>query len=161
MRTRKRMSLARAKAVTALRLFRWVLFNFLVGNGDAHLKNLSFRYGSDGVALLPHYDLLSTVIYEKVGTHMYAELSQALGDAKRFGDVRREHMAFAAEALGLTAAIAEREIDRMIATAQKAAPDLIEQVEGAPFYPGKAGELRMLRQIQRLCLAEFSEQLKK
>lgn len=155
------VELSRAKAVTALRLFRWVLFNFLVGNGDAHLKNLSFRYGRDGVVLLPHYDLLSTVIYEKVGTHMHAELSQALGDAKRFGDVRRAHMIGAAQALGLTAPIAEREIDRMIATAQKAAPDLIEQVEGAPFYPGKAGELRMLRQIKNLCLAEFSEQLKK
>lgn len=155
------VELSRAKASTALRLFRWVLFNFLVGNGDAHLKNLSFRYGSDGVVLLPHYDLLSTVIYEKVGTHMYAELSQALGDAKRFGDVRREHMVFAAEALGLTAAIAEREIDRMIATAERAALSFIAEVEDLLFYPGKAGELRMLRQILHLCLEEFGAQLKK
>lgn len=155
------VELSRAKAVTAFRLFRWVLFNFLVGNGDAHLKNLSFRYGPAGVALLPHYDLLSTAIYEKVGTHMYGDLSQALGDAKRFDDVRRAHMIGAAKALGLTATIAEREIDRMIAAAQKAAPEFIEQVEGAPFYPGKAGELRMLRQIQHLCLAEFSAQLQK
>lgn len=154
------VELSRAKAVTALRLFRWVLFNFLVGNGDAHLKNLSFRYGRDGVVLLPHYDLLSTAIYERVGTHMHAELSQALGDAKRFGEVRREHMVFAAEALGLTAPIAEREIDRMTVTAERAALAFIDEIEDLPVYPGKAGELRTLRQILHLCIEEFGAQLK-
>lgn len=153
------IDLSRAKAATAIKLFRWLLFNYLVGNGDAQLKNLSFRYGVEGVVLLPHYDLLSTAIYEKPGEHVQGELSQPLGDAKCFGDVRRAHIVAAAEALELTRAIAVREIDRMCATIIQSAADFITEVEELPVYPGKAGELRMLRQIQHLCIEEFAAQL--
>ncbi len=36
----------------------------LVGNTDAHLKNLSFLVSHDGIGLAPFYDLLSTAVYE-------------------------------------------------------------------------------------------------
>lgn len=49
-----------------LHLLRWSLFNFLIGNADAHAKNLSFLYHAKGVRLAPFYDLLSTAVYERV-----------------------------------------------------------------------------------------------
>ncbi len=45
-------------------LLRWFLFNFLIGNADAHGKNLSFLYDQGAVRLAPFYDLLSTAAYE-------------------------------------------------------------------------------------------------
>ncbi|WP_099036018.1 HipA domain-containing protein, partial [Lacimicrobium alkaliphilum] len=74
-------NLCRTRAQATIKLYRWVLFNFFVGNNDAHLKNLSFTYARGGIALLPHYDLLSTVIYEPIHKHIDAELSQPLGNA--------------------------------------------------------------------------------
>lgn len=45
-------------------LLGWALFNFLIGNADAHGKNLSFLYDHNTVRLAPFYDLLSTAAYE-------------------------------------------------------------------------------------------------
>lgn len=54
----------RSPAVARTRLFGWLVFNMLIGNGDAHLKNLSFVVSHEGVQLAPFYDLLSVAIYE-------------------------------------------------------------------------------------------------
>jgi len=45
-------------------LLQWVFFNYLIGNMDAHAKNLSFLYHSRQIRLAPFYDLLCTNIYE-------------------------------------------------------------------------------------------------
>lgn len=44
-------------------LLQWTIFNYLIGNADAHGKNLSFIFSERGPELAPFYDLLSTVIY--------------------------------------------------------------------------------------------------
>lgn len=49
-----------------LNLLKWALFNFLIGNADAHAKNLSILYAGGTVRLAPFYDLLSTAVYERV-----------------------------------------------------------------------------------------------
>ncbi|WP_305044944.1 type II toxin-antitoxin system HipA family toxin [Geoalkalibacter sp.] len=49
----------------AAALLRWALFNFLIGNADAHGKNLAFLYADGDVRLAPFYDLLSTAVYER------------------------------------------------------------------------------------------------
>jgi len=46
-----------------LRLVRWVGFNYLIGNEDAHAKNLAMLYTPQGLVLSPHYDLVSTEVY--------------------------------------------------------------------------------------------------
>jgi serine/threonine-protein kinase HipA len=47
-------------------LLNWSLFNFIVGNADAHGKNLSFLYAEGNVRLAPFYDIISTAVYERV-----------------------------------------------------------------------------------------------
>ena len=49
-------------AVERLKLFRLILFCFLVGNEDMHLKNFSIIYRDNVIALSPAYDLLNTTI---------------------------------------------------------------------------------------------------
>lgn len=45
-----------------IKLFRLVIFNFLTGNEDAHVKNFSLITRDDKVELSPAYDLVNTTI---------------------------------------------------------------------------------------------------
>jgi serine/threonine-protein kinase HipA len=68
-----------------VRFIRWVGFNYLVGNEDAHAKNLALLYLPDGLRLAPHYDLLSTEVYHG----LERELAMKLGGAWNIGNVQR------------------------------------------------------------------------
>jgi serine/threonine-protein kinase HipA len=49
-------------AIEKIKLFKLVLFNFLTGNEDAHLKNFSLLSKNNIIELSPCYDLLNTTI---------------------------------------------------------------------------------------------------
>ena len=49
-------------AVEKGKLFQIVLFNFLIGNEDAHLKNFSLITQNDKIELSPAYDLVNSTI---------------------------------------------------------------------------------------------------
>lgn len=57
-------------------LLKWVAFNILVGNADAHAKNISMLWGAEGVRLAPFYDMLSTAVY---GNHHDTEFAMSIG----------------------------------------------------------------------------------
>lgn len=151
--------LCRSKGLTALRLFRWIVFNFLIGNSDAHLKNLSFLVQRDRIELLPHYDLLSTIIYAPTGESHNEPLSQALQDAERFGQVTRHHFIELAEQFNLNAKIAGKEMDHLARALNQAMDSEYLRLEQSDDYPGKAGELRMLRQIKYVALQQHTAQI--
>lgn len=44
-------------------LLNWVLFNLLVGNADAHAKNIALIFTGSGPKLAPFYDILCTAVY--------------------------------------------------------------------------------------------------
>ena len=50
-------------AADRLRMIDWVIFNVLIGNADAHGKNLSLLITPEGIRLAPFYDLISTSVY--------------------------------------------------------------------------------------------------
>ncbi|MEX2126324.1 MAG: HipA domain-containing protein [Woeseia sp.] len=62
--------------IRQLSLVRWALFQYLIGNADAHGKNVSFFCRPDGLALAPFYDLVSVVQYNSPDH----ELAMAYGD---------------------------------------------------------------------------------
>lgn len=47
-------------------LLDWVVFNYLIGNADAHGKNISLLLLPQGPRLAPFYDLMSTAIYPEL-----------------------------------------------------------------------------------------------
>ncbi len=65
-----------AKAIKDL--LNWTLFQLLVGNSDAHAKNISFFVGRKGIDVAPSYDLLAIDIY---GDEFDRDLAMAIGDA--------------------------------------------------------------------------------
>lgn len=52
--------------------FKMAVFNYLIGNCDAHAKNFSFLYprGLSSAELAPFYDIVSSVIYDKFDTNL-------------------------------------------------------------------------------------------
>lgn len=64
--------------------YKYIVFNCLIGNGDAHLKNFALQYNSDlsNIRLTPPYDITHTQIYETVNN----ELALKLGKSKAFPD---------------------------------------------------------------------------
>ncbi len=59
-------------------LLKWQLFNVIVGNSDAHIKNLSFLYEHNQTRLAPFYDLVSTRAIE----HLDSTLALYVGNQK-------------------------------------------------------------------------------
>jgi serine/threonine-protein kinase HipA len=46
------------------------VFNFLIGNADAHAKNISLIHGEQGTHLAPLYDIVCTAAYPQLDTHL-------------------------------------------------------------------------------------------
>lgn len=153
------VGLCRRKALTRQRLFHWAVFNALIGNGDAHLKNLSFLVDEAGVELAPHYDLVSTASYAAPGAWGADELSLPMGGARRFGELRRaDVLDFGAE-LGLPAAVAGRLLDELMQEVFDAATREAEVLNSDAAVVRDAGELRQLRVIVHGVLRDMHQQL--
>ena len=60
-----------------LKLWDMLIFNYLIGNTDAHIKNFSLLYSPNmkSIRLAPAYDLLSTIIYKSSTRDMAFSLS--------------------------------------------------------------------------------------
>jgi serine/threonine-protein kinase HipA len=64
-----------------------LIYNFLIGNGDAHGKNFSLRYGEDGsVRLAPFYDLVCTQVYEGLSDDMSMKIGKNYQFSRVNGD---------------------------------------------------------------------------
>ncbi|WP_439554915.1 HipA domain-containing protein [Dyadobacter sp.] len=64
-------------------LFRLVVFNYIVGNGDAHLKNFSLiQHESGEYRLTPAYDLMSTKLHTPYETDIALELYEGCLDTE-------------------------------------------------------------------------------
>ena len=64
-----------------LQFQRWVMFNFLIGNADAHAKNVSVLINDKGYQLAPFYDLLCVKAYGDNGMALF------IGDEETFDAV--------------------------------------------------------------------------
>ncbi len=117
---------SRATTVPAIDLARlldgWAL-SFLVGNHDAHAKNVSLLYTSGETAVAPIYDVLSTVIYWKV-EEMDRKMAMHVGGEYRPAYVRTRHL----DAMIAEAGMSPRLARRRLATLATRAPGAAEAV---------------------------------
>jgi len=92
------------------RLFEVVIFNFAIGNGDAHRKNFSLLTSQDGtIALSPAYDLVSSRLAIPAES---AELALMV-NGKRNGLRRTDFLAFA-ESISIAPDYRERQIAKLV-----------------------------------------------
>jgi serine/threonine-protein kinase HipA len=61
------------------RMYHYIVFNCLIGNGDAHLKNFSVQYDEcrNDIILTPPYDITHTLIYDTIDNKMALKLNGA------------------------------------------------------------------------------------
>ncbi|MCA9059879.1 MAG: type II toxin-antitoxin system HipA family toxin [Planctomycetaceae bacterium] len=87
------------------KLLQWVLFNLLVGNADAHGKNLSLLY-VDGrhLQLAPFYDLVCTRNYRNISRH----LAMSLGGVFDPDLITDKQLAAVATDLGIRPLVVQR-----------------------------------------------------
>lgn len=154
-------SMCRSPALVRPKLFNWLVFNVLVGNSDAHLKNISFLVSEEGVQLAPFYDLLSVAVYDSPGYEKnrwpdLTEFAWPVEGALRFLDIDRSVLLKAGKELNLSAATASRILQTMCDQIIEEAKAIYAEIEKDNEFwlsqtPGLAatfaGELRCLRAI--------------
>ena len=93
------------------RLWDQIVFNWLIGNTDAHVKNFSLLYGPDlrTLRLAPAYDLLAAAIYPTT-----RELSFRIGGAATVAAVTEASFEAAAREAGLGVRMAMQRYHRMV-----------------------------------------------
>ncbi|MEM8678631.1 MAG: type II toxin-antitoxin system HipA family toxin [Planctomycetota bacterium] len=92
-------------------LLQWSLFNLLAGNSDAHGKNISILYGTDGsIQLAPFYDLVCTRNYERLDRH----LAMNLGGETDPGLVRAHHLEQLAADLKVNSKLVTRTMEGLL-----------------------------------------------
>lgn len=163
----------RSPAVSRSRLFGWVVFNVLIGNSDAHLKNLSFLVSHEGVQLAPFYDLLSIAAYDapaydKTGWPAQTPLAWPVLGGRHFSDIRRGLLLEAGASLSLAKGTAERLLENLRRRIVGEAQALYAEVEAENAQLAQArpelsatmgGESRCLRAILHTIIAEMARQL--
>jgi len=163
----------RSPAVARSRLFGWLVFNVLVGNSDAHLKNLSFMVSHEGVQLAPFYDLLSIAAYDspafdKKGWPEQTQLAWPILRVRHFSSISRSVLLDAGAALNLTKGTADRVLEslrsRVVAEAQALCAEVeAENAEIVLVRPElaatMAGEIRCVRAIVHTVLKEMAKQI--
>ncbi len=161
----------RNRAIARQRLYRWLIFNVLTGNDDNHLKNISFMVSHEGIEVSPPYDMLCTTVYRTIAfaderaTWPAVDMMIALPGATKFGQVTREAMLLAGEALGLNRKISERELDRMASALPSAFAAVRGEIEAqnlaypAPVKRFLGGELRLLLAIEKIVIPFMVERV--
>ncbi len=97
------------KAAGKLAMLRWALFQFVIGNCDAHGKNFSFFVEPAGLATAPWYDQVSVVQYPRF-SH---EMAMAFGDEFNLDEVKAFALAQFARRCGIDRQLMVRESRRL------------------------------------------------
>lgn len=100
------------------------VFNYLVGNCDNHLKNLSVIYKGSHMKLAPAYDIVCTTFFERFSR----EMGMRLGSTRLIDNVRPADFGLLAKDLGIG-------VRRM----RRVCSDLVEQLPDALLEAGEEG----------------------
>ena len=163
----------RSPAPARTRLFSWLVFNVLVGNADAHLKNLSFLVSHEGVQPAPFYDLLNTAVYEtrvfdKTGWPDQTQFAWPIMGIANFSGMTRNILFDAAAVLNLQKSTAERLLESIRGRIQATSEELCLQVEAEnkvlletrpELAATLGGEMRCLRAILHTVIQEMAQKL--
>ena len=94
-------------ANSKLRFVRQVIFNYLIGNTDAHAKNFSVYLTNDGITLTPAYDLLCSSIYD-----CDQRIAMRIGKARYYSDVTEKDWEIFAQDLDISYKLVLAELER-------------------------------------------------
>ena len=91
--------------------WRALVFNWLIGNCDAHAKNFSLLYDAGAPTLAPLYDLVSTVVYPELTDR----LAMSIDGARTIKEVNAEAWTILAAETGYSTRFARSEVNGLVA----------------------------------------------
>ncbi|MBV8620045.1 MAG: HipA domain-containing protein [Curvibacter sp.] len=106
-------------AVGIRQMALWAITTLLLGNSDAHGKNISFFGRGDALAVAPFYDLVCVAVYD--ARHIDQELAMAFGDEFALPAVRSYALADFCERLGFPRRTFSRELKQLCEWAREEA----------------------------------------
>jgi serine/threonine-protein kinase HipA len=114
-----------APVIDLVRLLDAVIFNYLVGNNDAHGKNFSLLYPRAGiedvqVRLAPLYDLVSTIYYPELSQ----EMAMKIGGEYSSANVTPQSFEKLAEEAGLAKPLVRRRVPELADAILSTLPNL-------------------------------------
>lgn len=120
-----------APAAARLQFLRWAIFQVLIGNTDAHAKNVSFFCSARGMELAPTYDLVCALVF--AGDQVLDTLAMAIGDNFDPRTVKAYDWAQMSYESDLSPRLVASELRRMATMMQLALPKVIAELsmEGA------------------------------
>lgn len=133
--------------VDQLKLWDICIYNYLIGNADNHIKNLSLLYDEElkQIRLAPAYDIVSTFIYEETSTKMGLKI----GGESDLNKITRKSFKDQARNVGLGKAIALEHFDSMNNKFEKCLIDSAEELESEGIQNAKEIALEILE--KKLC----------
>ena len=113
-----------------IKMWKMLVFHFLIGNGDGHIKNFSLLYNDDlkKITLAPAYDIVCTGIY-----HLSDAMSLYIGDEVHMQKMSRSTFAAAASETGLTERMAMKIFDETADHFEKALTEAAGKMVGDGF----------------------------
>ncbi|RUO48446.1 HipA domain-containing protein [Pseudidiomarina donghaiensis] len=148
-------------AHTAEQLLDWVLFNLVIGNSDAHGKNVSFYVGRSGaLTLSPFYDLVS-VVYEamsqsKQQQQLDTQLAMAIGDNFDIDQVTAFDLLSFADEAGIKFDLLQRRLEQLVDDVERQAMQL--NLNDTKITVVQYEQLRALAQLVQQRCRYFREQ---
>jgi serine/threonine-protein kinase HipA len=104
------------------KLMQWTLFNLMVGNADAHGKNLSLLYvDRRRLQLAPFYDLVCTRNYKNISRH----LAMSLGSVTDPDQIGAKQLHALADDLGMRPTVVTKAAASMSDQIQQTMPDVV------------------------------------
>ena len=91
-------------------LLDWMFFNLIVGNCDAHGKNVSFFLDHQGLSVTPWYDLISVLLIPSVEHTM----AFSIGDEFELGNVHALQILYEAQNNGIAFERAFKRLSRIV-----------------------------------------------
>ena len=118
--------------VDSLKLWDICVFNYLIGNTDNHIKNLSFIYGEDlkSVRLAPAYDIVSTMIYDS----STEDMALGIDGIYNIREIDRTSFENEASSVGLGPKMAMKRFDHLVDNFADALNQAKEELLRQGFY---------------------------
>jgi serine/threonine-protein kinase HipA len=114
--------LCQVPASAQVLMLQWLMFNFIIGNSDAHAKNFSFLVNEKGLQAAPLYDLVSGLRYG------YKDMAQSVGGETHLDVISTEEWKRLAKDCGIAFILLQYLGKQIAASVQRSAEELQNQL---------------------------------
>ncbi len=128
-------------------LLDWTIFNVLIGNADAHAKNISLLLTDAGPQLAPFYDLMCTAVYPDLAERMAMKIG---GENRPEWIIERKWQTFADD-VGINYRLVEKRLKELSGSLSEMA------AQTATSLIGRYGRCTIYNEIQNLIQARCTK----